>query len=104
MESRVKVLRLFKVLHRTRQDVFKDDIRALTAARQRINEEFRKSKCETSVEKINEMIKFGSEVEAILRQNVIQAVHVDDSKIRLRPRQGLLLDNVPYCDNPRKKG
>ncbi|KAL4617658.1 complex III assembly factor LYRM7 [Arapaima gigas] len=102
MESRLKVLRLFKVLHRTRQEVFKDDFRALTAARQRINEEFRKNKAETSAETINQMIKFGSEVEAILRQDVIQAVHVDENKIRLRPRESVLLENVPYCDTPRK--
>uniref|UniRef100_A0A3Q2CZC0 LYR motif containing 7 n=1 Tax=Cyprinodon variegatus TaxID=28743 RepID=A0A3Q2CZC0_CYPVA len=46
------VLSVFKKLHRTRVDVFKDDTRALTV---------------------------------------------------LRPRDGLLLENVPYCDEPRKK-
>ncbi|KAG7476493.1 hypothetical protein MATL_G00083580 [Megalops atlanticus] len=102
MESRLKVLQIFKALHRTRLDVFKDDLRALTAARQKINEEFRKNKEETSEEKINEMIKMASDVEVILRKTVIQGVHVGD-KISLRPREGLLLENVPYCDTPRKK-
>ncbi|XP_036385973.1 complex III assembly factor LYRM7 [Megalops cyprinoides] len=102
MESRLKVLRIFKALHRTRLDVFKDDLRALTAARQKINEEFRKNKEETSEEKINEMIKMASDVEVILRKTVIQGVHVED-KILLRPRENLLLENVPYCDTPRKK-
>ncbi|XP_048877093.1 complex III assembly factor LYRM7 [Brienomyrus brachyistius] len=103
MESRLKVLRLFKVLHRTRQDVFKDDIRALTAARNKINEEFRKNMQETSAENINQMIKFGSDVEVVLRETVIQGVHVEHNKILLRPRESLLLENVPYCDTPRKK-
>ncbi|XP_052557017.1 complex III assembly factor LYRM7 isoform X3 [Tympanuchus pallidicinctus] len=47
-------LRLFKLLHRTRQEVFKNDTRALEAARQKINEEFRNNQSETSEEKINE--------------------------------------------------
>ncbi|MBN3318341.1 LYRM7 factor, partial [Atractosteus spatula] len=103
MDSRLKVLRLFKLLHRTRQNVFRDDSRALGAARQKINEEFKKNRNETSVEKINEMIKLGSDVEIVLRQTVIQGVHVDDNKILLRPREDHLLENVPYCDNPIKK-
>ncbi|KAJ8338882.1 hypothetical protein SKAU_G00356680 [Synaphobranchus kaupii] len=102
MESRLKVLRVFKALHKTRIDVFKGDIRALTAARQKINEEFRKNKEETSEEKINKMIKMASDVEIVLRKTVIQGVHVEDNKIVLQPREDLLLENVPYCDNPRK--
>ncbi|KAI1905159.1 hypothetical protein AGOR_G00013270 [Albula goreensis] len=103
MGTRMKVFRVFKALHKTRMNVFKDDSRALTAARQKINEEFRKNKGETSEEKINQMIKMASDVEVVLRQSVIQGVHVGDKKIVLRPREDLLLENVPYCDNPRKK-
>ncbi|XP_054666986.1 complex III assembly factor LYRM7 isoform X2 [Grus americana] len=54
MASRGQVLKLFKLLHRTRQEVFKNDTRALEAARQKINEEFRNNQDETSEEKINE--------------------------------------------------
>ncbi|OPJ67518.1 complex III assembly factor LYRM7 [Patagioenas fasciata monilis] len=54
MASRGRVLKLFKLLHRTRQEVFKNDTRALEAARQKINEEFRNNQYETSEEKINE--------------------------------------------------
>ncbi|KAM6034831.1 complex III assembly factor LYRM7 isoform 3-T3 [Theristicus caerulescens] len=50
----LSVLKLFKLLHRTRQEVFKNDTRALEAARQKINEEFRNNQDETSEEKINE--------------------------------------------------
>ncbi|NXO43286.1 LYRM7 factor, partial [Locustella ochotensis] len=49
------VLKLFKLLHRTRQEVFKNDTKALEAARQKINEEFRNNQDETSEEKINEV-------------------------------------------------
>ncbi|XP_026164343.1 complex III assembly factor LYRM7 [Mastacembelus armatus] len=103
MESRLKVLSTFKALHRTRMAVFKDDNRALTAARLKINEEFRKNKNETSEENIKEMIKMGSNVERILRENVVQMEHVKENTLLLRPRESLLLENVPYCDQPRKK-
>ncbi|KAK7902071.1 hypothetical protein WMY93_018840 [Mugilogobius chulae] len=103
MGTRVKVLRVFKALHRTRQQVFKDDHTALTAARLKINEEFRKNKHETSEENVQKMIKMGSDVEAVLRDAVIQMEHVSDDTLKLRPRESLLLENVPYCDQPRKK-
>ncbi|XP_067289674.1 complex III assembly factor LYRM7 [Pseudorasbora parva] len=103
MGTRLKVLRVFKDLHKTRRDVFKDDDRALTAARSKINEEFKKNKNETSEENIKEMLKMARSVETILRESVIQVEHVEENKILLRPRESLLLENVPYCDSPRKK-
>ncbi|XP_074875919.1 complex III assembly factor LYRM7 isoform X2 [Buteo buteo] len=81
MASRGQVLKLFKLLHRTRQEVFKNDTRALEAARQKINEEFKNNQDETSEEKINELLKIASDVEVILRTSVIQAVHTDSDKI-----------------------
>ncbi|XP_040905901.1 complex III assembly factor LYRM7 [Toxotes jaculatrix] len=103
MAARLKVLSVFKALHRTRMAVFKDDSRALTAARLKINEEFRKNKNETSEENIEKMIKMGSDVEVVLRETVLQMEHVEENKLLLRPRESLLLENVPYCDQPRKK-
>ncbi|KAM9519258.1 complex III assembly factor LYRM7 [Salvelinus alpinus] len=103
MASRLKVLRVFKALHRTRMELFKEDTRALTAARRKINEEFRKNKNETSEENINQMIKMAAGVEVFLRQDVVQAEHVAEDRIQLRPRESLLLENVPYCDTPRKR-
>lgn len=103
MGTRLKVLRVFRALHRTRQRVFKDDDTALTAARLKINEEFRKNKTETSEENIEKMIKMGSDVEIVLRDSVVQMEHVAENKLLLRPRESLLLENVPYCDQPRKK-
>ncbi|XP_028660712.1 complex III assembly factor LYRM7 [Erpetoichthys calabaricus] len=102
MASRLKVLRLFKTLHRTRESVFRDDTRALEAARKKINEEFKKNKNETSLETINQMMKLASDVEIVLRTSVIQGVHVADNKLLLRPRRDVLQDNVPYCDHPSK--
>ncbi|XP_067171621.1 complex III assembly factor LYRM7 isoform X1 [Apteryx mantelli] len=98
-----KVLKLFKLLHRTRQEVFKNDTRALEAARQKINEEFKNNQNETSAEKINELLKIASDVEVILRTSVIQAVHTDSDKILLVPRKDLLQDNTPYFDKPTKE-
>ncbi|XP_064591713.1 complex III assembly factor LYRM7 [Zonotrichia leucophrys gambelii] len=103
MGSRGQVLKLFKLLHRTRQEVFKNDTKALEAARQKINEEFRNNRDETSEEKINELLKIASDVEVILRTSVIQAVHTDSDKIVLIPRKDLLQDNTPYLDIPTKK-
>ncbi|XP_017287267.1 complex III assembly factor LYRM7 [Kryptolebias marmoratus] len=103
MGTRLKVLGVFKKLHRTRLDVFRDDERALLAARLKINEEFKKNKNEMSEENIQQMIKLGSDVETILRKNVLQVEHVGENKLLLRPRESLLLENVPYSDEPRKK-
>ncbi|XP_027460811.1 complex III assembly factor LYRM7 isoform X4 [Zalophus californianus] len=55
MGQAAKVLQLFKTLHRTRQRVFKNDTRALEAARIKINEEFKNNKSETSPKKIEEV-------------------------------------------------
>ncbi|XP_041645947.1 complex III assembly factor LYRM7 [Cheilinus undulatus] len=103
MGTRLKVLGVFKSLHRTRQAVFKDDERALAAARLKINEEFKKNKNETSPENIQKMIKMGSDVEVVLRETVLQVEHIGENTLLLKPREGLLLENVPYCDEPRKK-
>ncbi|XP_074169565.1 complex III assembly factor LYRM7 isoform X2 [Rhinolophus sinicus] len=53
MGQAAKVLQLFKTLHRTRQQVFKNDARALEA-RIKINEEFKSNKSETSPKKIEQ--------------------------------------------------
>ncbi|KAL4684429.1 hypothetical protein H8959_022123, partial [Pygathrix nigripes] len=99
----VQVLQLFKTLHRTRQQVFKNDVRALEAARIKINEEFKNNKSETSPKKIEELMKIGSDVELLLRTSVIQGIHTDHNTLKLVPRKDLLIENVPYCDAPTQK-
>nr|XP_054108553.1 complex III assembly factor LYRM7 isoform X8 [Callithrix jacchus] len=81
MSHAVKVLQLFKTLHRTRQQVFKNDARALEA-RIKINEEFKNNKNETSPEKIEELMKIGSDVELLLRTSVIQGIHTGHNTLR----------------------
>ncbi|XP_046940167.1 complex III assembly factor LYRM7 isoform X1 [Lynx rufus] len=98
-----QVLQLFKTLHRTRQQVFKNDTRALEAARIKINEEFKSNKSETSPKKIEELIKIGSDVELLLRTSVVQGIHTDHNTLKLVPRKELLIENVPYCDAPTQK-
>ncbi|KAM4053782.1 complex III assembly factor LYRM7 [Anomaloglossus baeobatrachus] len=102
MDGKMKVLKLFKTLHRTRQHVFQNDVRALDASRQKINEEFRKNKNESAPEKISELLKIGQDVEILLRTTVIQGVHTDSNTIVLQPREEILLDNMTYCDAPKK--
>ncbi|XP_020376782.1 complex III assembly factor LYRM7 isoform X4 [Rhincodon typus] len=100
MAARSKVMQLFKALHRTRKEVFKGDDDALEAARQNINAEFRNNLTESSPEKITELLKFGTDVEIILRKTVIQGVHTDHNRISIKPRKEILLDNVPFNHNP----
>ncbi|XP_023609372.1 complex III assembly factor LYRM7 isoform X3 [Myotis lucifugus] len=102
MGQAAKVLQLFKRLHRTRQQVFKNDTRALEA-RVKINEEFKSNKNEASSKKIEELIKIGSDVELLLRTSVVQGIHTDHNTLKLVPRKDLLLENVPYCDTPTQK-
>ncbi|KAM7143327.1 complex III assembly factor LYRM7 isoform 3-T3 [Molossus nigricans] len=101
-ERHIFVLQLFKTLHRTRQQVFKNDTRALEA-RIKINEEFKSNKNEASPKKIEELIKIGSDVELLLRTSVIQGIHTDHNTLKLVPRKDLLIENVPYCDAPTQK-
>ncbi|XP_012303103.2 complex III assembly factor LYRM7 isoform X4 [Aotus nancymaae] len=103
MSQAVKVLQLFKTLHRTRQQVFKNDARALEAARIKINEEFKNNKSETSPKKIEELMKIGSDVELLLRTSVVQGIHTGHNILKLVPRKDLLIENVPYCDTPTQK-
>ncbi|XP_063086626.1 complex III assembly factor LYRM7 isoform X3 [Cavia porcellus] len=102
MGQAAKVLQLFKTLHRTRQQVFKNDARALEA-RIKINEEFKSHKSEASPKKIEELMKIGSDVELLLRTSVIQGIHTDHNTLQLVPRKDLLVENVPYCDVPTQK-
>uniref|UniRef100_A0AAZ3P482 Complex III assembly factor LYRM7 n=1 Tax=Oncorhynchus tshawytscha TaxID=74940 RepID=A0AAZ3P482_ONCTS len=90
-------------IHRTGQSACSNHYIHRTAARRKINEEFRKNKNETSEENISQMIKMAAGVEVFLRQDVVQAEHVAEDRIQLRPRESLLLENVPYCDTPRKR-
>lgn len=49
------MLQSFKKLHRARQEIFEGDERALTLARHKINEEYRKNKGTDSEEDIRQV-------------------------------------------------
>lgn len=83
--------------------MFRGDNQALEAARLKINSEFRSHVTESSPEQITKLLKLGSDVEVILRKTVIQGVHTNHNTILLRPREDVLLTNVPFNDNPTKK-
>ncbi|XP_077861266.1 complex III assembly factor LYRM7 isoform X1 [Macaca mulatta] len=100
MAQAAKVLQLFKTLHRTRQQVFKNDVRALEAARIKINEEFKNNKSETSPKKIEELMKIGSDVELLLRTSVIQGIHTDHNTLK----NGELPGAVAQACNPSTLG
>ena len=93
-----KSLKLFKDLHRTVQTVFKGDLRAQIAARDKIRSEFYKNKNVSNEETINELIKYGYECDTVLRNQIIQAVAVPgkENVYRASVTKGSLVDNEPY--------
>ncbi|CAK9799048.1 Complex III assembly factor LYRM7 [Anthophora plagiata] len=96
---RRKVLHMFKKLHRTRMNAFRDDENALKVVRAKINEEYKKYKNVQNTAAIEELNKFAEEVEHEVRTTVIQAVETEPGKFALRITPDTqLLDNVPYKD------
>ncbi|KAG6459608.1 hypothetical protein O3G_MSEX011482 [Manduca sexta] len=80
--------------------VFVGDERALTAARIKINEAYRKNKNVENEDAIKEMIKFGEDVERELRTQVIQARQVKPGVYEAKITEDTLkLENVPFNDN-----
>ncbi|KAJ8915603.1 hypothetical protein NQ315_003387 [Exocentrus adspersus] len=99
-----KVLHSFKQLHNSRKIVFKDDTFALSEARNRINEEFKKNKHVSDVTAIEELINYANAVEKELRTCVIQAREVEAGRYELRITEDTVkLDNVPFSDCPSEK-
>ncbi|XP_023016749.1 complex III assembly factor LYRM7 [Leptinotarsa decemlineata] len=97
LNLRRKVLQSFKQLHKTRKSVFKGDTYALTEARKKINDEFKKCKHLTDVSSIQEMIKYSGDVEAELRTCVIQARQVAPGKYQAEiTADTVKLDNIPF--------
>ncbi|VVD05782.1 complex III assembly factor LYRM7 [Leptidea sinapis] len=105
---RKSVLMSFKKLHRTRNNVFKGDVKALNAARVKINEEYKKNKHVTDTAAIQAMIKFSTDVENELRTQVIQAKEVKPGVFEARITDDTVkLENVPFDEHavlPTKKG
>ncbi|CAK1598654.1 unnamed protein product [Parnassius mnemosyne] len=96
---RALVLQSFKKLHRTRMKIFEGDLRALTAARIKINQEYKNNKNVQDEQSIKSMIKFGEDVETELRTQVIQAREVKPGVFEAKiTKETLKLENIPYDD------
>ncbi|XP_058125066.1 complex III assembly factor LYRM7 [Anopheles ziemanni] len=94
---RREALRWYKILQRTKNDVFAGDFRTITAARQRIREEFIKNKDITDEKEIQEKIKIAKDVEVELRSSVVQAVRKQPTvfEARITP-DTKKMDNVMF--------
>uniref|UniRef100_A0A182QDQ7 Complex III assembly factor LYRM7 n=1 Tax=Anopheles farauti TaxID=69004 RepID=A0A182QDQ7_9DIPT len=94
---RREALRWYKILQRTKNEVFSGDFRTISAARQRIREEFIKNKDIKDEAQIKEKIKIAKDVDVELRRSVVQAVRkqptVFEARITLETRK---LDNVMF--------
>ncbi|KAL5012807.1 hypothetical protein ScPMuIL_011358 [Solemya velum] len=100
MSARSRILSCFKKLHQTRKTIFAEDERALIAARQKINSEFRKNSEVTDAEKIEELIKLGEDSEEILRISVVQGRKTDRGTIEVRVTKDTMMeDNFPFDSN-----
>ncbi|XP_045476623.1 complex III assembly factor LYRM7 [Harmonia axyridis] len=94
---RKQVLQSFKSLHKAGKIVFDGDLAALEKIRLKINDEYKKHKNISDGNKIQEMIKFATEVEKELKSSVIQAVEVAPRKYEAKIRtETVKLDNVPF--------
>ncbi|XP_064645710.1 complex III assembly factor LYRM7-like [Lineus longissimus] len=103
MSQRSKVLSIFKQLHRTRQLVFEGDERALTAGRQKINEDFKTNKGLTEAEEINKCVNTAVEAETILRTEIIQgkpSPEAEDTFVLNIHKDIRKFDNIPYQEMP----
>ncbi|OXA46858.1 complex III assembly factor LYRM7 [Folsomia candida] len=74
--TRLKVLSLFKKLHRAKDKVFVGDSVALDGAKMKIREEFSKHKAITDPQEINSLLKVAQESEELLRTKVVQLSQV----------------------------
>uniref|UniRef100_A0A182IVI6 Complex III assembly factor LYRM7 n=2 Tax=Anopheles atroparvus TaxID=41427 RepID=A0A182IVI6_ANOAO len=94
---RREALRWYKILQRTKDEVFAGDFRTITAARQRIREEFIKNKDVTDEKEIKEKIKIAKDVEVELRSSVVQAVRKQPAvfEARITP-DTKKMDNVMF--------
>jgi len=111
-----EALILYKNLHRTVQRVFRGDIPAMLAARDKVCEEFNKNRnvnSETSIaELLNQGIQYcffqlsfvilqpGKQVQEILDKSVVQIKKTEEDKFQMNIRdQTHMFDNNPFRDD-----
>ncbi|KAG5453776.1 Complex III assembly factor lyrm7 [Clonorchis sinensis] len=100
--QRSRALKLLADLHRTCRVVFHGDESTLQAAKERIRAEFRANQAVTDSQKIEELLKYGEDVEMLLRTTVIQMEYNEkDNRFKLNLREGLAYgDNEPVTTKP----
>ncbi|KAK9512664.1 hypothetical protein O3M35_001038 [Rhynocoris fuscipes] len=97
---RKEVLKAFRTLHKARKIVFKGDLKALTAARDRINEEFKQKKSVDDKKTIEQLIEHAHEVAKELRTTVVQAEEKQPGVFQLKiTEETLKLDNKVFDPN-----
>lgn len=74
------MLKSYKNLRRITEEVFNEDVRAVQAAKNKINDEYRKNRDLTDEKEILERVKMANDVGRELKQNVIQAVEKEPGK------------------------
>ncbi|EFA04839.1 uncharacterized protein LOC658291 isoform X1 [Tribolium castaneum] len=100
---RREVLAAFKSLHKARKHVFQGDNNALTKARSKINEEYKKCKNVTDKHAIEELVNYSKAVETELRVTVIQAREIQPGQYEVRLREEIpRLENVPFNECAQK--
>ncbi|KAJ3650513.1 hypothetical protein Zmor_016606 [Zophobas morio] len=96
---RREALKAFKSLHRARQHVFEGDNNALTQARAKINEEYKKCTQVSDPQAIQELIAYSKAIENELKLTVIQAREIQPGQYEVNLRDDVVrLDNVPFKD------
>lgn len=76
-----KVIGLYKRLLITRNQIFQDDHQTLARSLARLRNEFRQNKNETDINKIEQLIKTGKEVDRLLRTSVLQTVKTEKENV-----------------------
>jgi len=98
--STSEALVLYKSLHRTIQRVFRGDVPAMLAARDKVCEEFVKNRNVKSETSINELINQGREVQNLLAQSVVQIKQKDEEKFHMNIRdETYMFENNPFRDD-----
>uniref|UniRef100_A0A182LUT1 Complex III assembly factor LYRM7 n=1 Tax=Anopheles culicifacies TaxID=139723 RepID=A0A182LUT1_9DIPT len=87
VSNRLQALRWYKILQRTKNEVFSGDFRTISAARQRIREEFIKNKDIKDEQQIKEKIQIAKDVDVELRSSVVQAVRKQPTVFERKQRK-----------------
>jgi len=95
-----EALILYKNLHRTVQRVFRGDIPAMLAARDKVCEEFNKNRNVKSEASITELLNQGRQVQEILDKSVVQIKKTEEDKFQMNIRDEThMFDNNPFRDD-----